>query len=106
VVPISDPEIFSELQRIAQMQTIAQRAHSSRSSTIIQGRDGILKMMKVKDPTQYLNPKPTPKPQHAVNENIAAALGSRSSHSLTRTTSRTFRPTWHSSRTHCSARIR
>jgi hypothetical protein len=76
VIPVSDPEIFSELQRIAQMQTIAQRAQLF--PTLYDQHKveaGILKMMKVKDPTQYLNPKPTPKPEHAVNENIAAALG-------------------------------
>jgi hypothetical protein len=76
VVPVSDPEIFSELQRIAQMQTIAQRAQLfPQLYDQHKVEEGILKMMKVKDPTQYLNPKPTPKPEHAINENIAAALG-------------------------------
>jgi len=76
VIPVSDPEIFSELQRIAQMQTIAQRAQLfPQMYDQYKVETGILKMMKVKDPTQYLVPKPTPKPQHAVNENIAAALG-------------------------------
>lgn len=76
VIPVSDPEIFSELQRIAQMQTIAQRAQLfPQLYDQYKVETGILKMMKVKDPTQYLTPKPTPKPQHAVNENIAAALG-------------------------------
>lgn len=76
VIPVSDPEIFSELQRIAQMQTIAQRAQLFPTLyDQYKVESGILKMMKVKDPTQYLNPKPTPKPEHAVNENIAAALG-------------------------------
>lgn len=76
VVPVSDPEIFSELQRISQMQTIAQRAQlfpdlydQHKVET------GILKMMKIKDAEQYLKPQPEPKPEHAVNENIAAALG-------------------------------
>lgn len=76
VVPVSDPEIFSELQRIAQIQTIAQRAqlfpglydpHEVESE--------ILKRMKIKDPERFLVPKPKPKPEHAVNENIAASLG-------------------------------
>lgn len=76
VIPVSDPEIFSELQRIAQMQTIAQRAQLfPQLYDQYKVESGILKMMKVKDPTQYLNPKPVPKPEHAVNENIAAALG-------------------------------
>jgi len=76
VVPVSDPEVFSELQRIAQVQTIASRAqiypdqyeqHEVESE--------ILKMTKVKDPQRFLKPKPKPKPEHAVNENIAASLG-------------------------------
>lgn len=76
VIPVSDPEIFSELQRIAQMQTIAQRAQLfPQLYDTYKVESGILKMMKIKDPTQYLNPKPVPKPEHAVNENIAAALG-------------------------------
>ncbi len=76
VVPVSDPEIFSELQRISQMQTVAQRAQLR--PDLYDGykvEQGILKMMKIKDPAQYLKPEPVAKPQHAINENIAAALG-------------------------------
>jgi hypothetical protein len=76
VVPVSDPEIFSELQRIAQIQTIASRAQ------LFPGlydphevETEILQRMKVKDPERFLTPKPKPKPEHAANENIAAALG-------------------------------
>ena len=76
VVPVSDPEIFSELQRISQVQTIAQRAqlfpqlYDQRKV-----ENTILKMMKITNPEQYLLPKPEPKPLNAVNENIAASLG-------------------------------
>jgi hypothetical protein len=76
VVPVSDPEIFSELQRIAQVQTIAQRAqlfpqlYDQRKI-----ENSILKMMKITNPEQYLKPEPVPKPLNAVNENIAASLG-------------------------------
>lgn len=76
VVPVSDPEIFSELQRIAQVQTVAQRAqlfpqlYDQRKV-----ESSILKMMKISNPEQYLVPKPEPKPLNAVNENIAASLG-------------------------------
>jgi hypothetical protein len=76
VIPVSDPEIFSELQRIAQVQTVAQRAqlfpqlYDQRKV-----EQSILKMMKLTDPEQYLLPKPEPKPLNAVNENIAASLG-------------------------------
>jgi hypothetical protein len=76
VIPVSDPEIFSELQRISQMQAIAQRA-TLRPDLYDSHKveQGILKMMKVKDPEQYLKPEPAPKAEHAINENIAAALG-------------------------------
>jgi chaperonin GroES len=76
VVPVSDPEIFSELQRSAQMQTVAQRAQLfPQLYDLYKVEEGILKMMKIKDPAQYLKPQPKAKPQHAINENIAAALG-------------------------------
>ena len=76
VIPVSDPEIFSELQRTAQMQTVAQRAQLfPQLYDLYKVEEGILKMMKIKDPTQYLKPQPKPTPQHAINENIAAALG-------------------------------
>jgi hypothetical protein len=76
VVPVSDPEIFSELQRAAQMQTLAQRAmvhpelYDARKI-----EEGICKLMKIPNPEQYLLPKPEPKPLNAVNENIAASFG-------------------------------
>lgn len=76
VIPVSDPEIFSELQRIAQVQTIAQRAQLF--PALYDQRkveSSILKMMKVANPEQYLLPKPEPKPLNAINENIAASLG-------------------------------
>jgi hypothetical protein len=76
VVPVSDPEIFSELQRVAQVQTLMQRAAIApdlydRRKVEMAG----LKLMKLSDPEQYLIPKPEPKPLNAVNENIAASLG-------------------------------
>lgn len=76
VIPVSDPEIFSELQRISQMQTIAQRAAMfPQLYDLHKVEQGVLKMVKIKDPEQYLKPEPKPKPEHAINENIAAALG-------------------------------
>jgi chaperonin GroES len=76
VIPVSDPEIFSELQRNAQMQTVAQRsALFPDLYDQFKVEQGILKSIKLKDSEQYLKPKPVPKPQHAINENIAAALG-------------------------------
>ena len=76
VVPVSDPNIFSELQRFAQIQTIAQRA------SLVPGlydqykvELAILERMKVPDPKSFLNPKPEPVLANAVNENVAMSLG-------------------------------
>lgn len=76
VIPVSDPEIFSELQRISQVQTIAQR--SQLLPQLYDQRkveEAILERMKIKDAKSFLVPKPEPKPLNAINENIAAALG-------------------------------
>ena len=76
VIPVSDPEIFSELQRISQVQTIA--ARSQLLPQLYDQRkveEAILERMKIKDAKSFLVPKPEPKPLNAINENIAAALG-------------------------------
>jgi hypothetical protein len=58
------------------MQTIAQRAAMfPQLYDLHKVEQGVLKMVKIKDPEQYLKPEPKPKPEHAINENIAAALG-------------------------------
>ena len=75
VIPVSDPNIFSEVQRFAQIQTIAQRA-----ALVPQLYDqykvelAILERMKVPDPKSFLNPKPEPVLANAVNENVSMAL--------------------------------
>jgi hypothetical protein len=76
VIPVSDPNIFSEIQRFAQIQTIAQR------SALLPGmydqhviEEAILERLKVADPKKYLIPKPEPEQMNAVNENIAMSLG-------------------------------
>lgn len=76
VIPVSDPEIFSELQRMAQIQTIAQRAQLFPALyDPHEVETEILRRMKIKDPERFLIPKPKPKPEHAINENIMASLG-------------------------------
>ena len=76
VIPVSDPNIFSELQRFAQIQTIAQR-----SQIVPQLYDAykvevaILERMKVPDPKSFLKPQPEPTLANAVNENVAMSLG-------------------------------
>lgn len=75
VVPVSDPNIFSEIQRFAQIQTIAQRAQMSPGLyDQYKVELAILERMKVPDPKSFLNPKPEPVLANAVNENVSMAL--------------------------------
>jgi chaperonin GroES len=76
VVPVSDPNIFSEAQRYAQVQAIAQR--SAAMPGIYDPRkveERILDVMKVPNAKDLLIPAREPKEQNAVNENVAMTLG-------------------------------
>lgn len=76
VVPVSDPNIFSEAQRIAQTQTIAQRAAAlPQLYNQRKVEERILATLKIPNPDDLLNPPVEPKMQNAVNENVAATLG-------------------------------
>ncbi len=76
VVPVSDPNIFSEAQRIAQAQTVAQRA-AAMPQLYNQRKveERILATLKIPNPDDLLNPPLEPKHQNAINENVAASLG-------------------------------
>ena len=74
VVPVSDPAIFSETQRFAQVQAIMQR------STALPGmydprkvEEMFLRVMKVDD--DLLMPKPGEEDVDPVSENVAASMG-------------------------------
>jgi hypothetical protein len=78
VVPVSDPNIFSETQRFAQLQALAQRA------SVVPGlynlpelERRILSMMRIADSDKLLAAPPEPKRQNAANENVTMYLGSR-----------------------------
>lgn len=76
VVPVSDPNIFSEAQRFAQIQAVAQR--SAAMPMIYNQRkveERILETLKIPDWEEMLNPAQEPEEQNAVSENVAAALG-------------------------------
>jgi hypothetical protein len=76
VVPVSDPNIFSEAQRYAQVQAIAQRAIAlPQVYDIRKVEERILKQLRVPNAKELLVPAPTPKELNAVNENVAATLG-------------------------------
>lgn len=76
VVPVSDPNIFSEAQRYAQIQAIAQRAAMlPQMYNARKVEERILETLKVPDAKELLNPALEPTEQNAVNENVAASLG-------------------------------
>jgi hypothetical protein len=75
VVPVSDPNIFSEAQRFAQVQAVMQRAkempqlYDLRKVEIM-----FLERLKVPQGKDLLVPAPKPLELNAVNENIAATM--------------------------------
>ena len=76
VVPVSDPNIFSEAQRFAQVQAVAQRAAALPQlydQRAVEER--ILDTLKIPNPDKLLLPPTTPKEQNAVNENATASMG-------------------------------
>lgn len=76
VVPVSDPNIFSEAQRFAQVQAISQRAMAlPQIYDLRKVEERILKQLRIPNAKDLLVPAPTPKEMNAVNENVAATLG-------------------------------
>ena len=76
VVPVSDPNIFSETQRFAQIQAVAQRAAAlPQLYNMRKVEERILETLKIPNGKDLLNPAMEPKEQNAINENVAASLG-------------------------------
>ena len=76
VVPVSDPNIFSEAQRYAQIQAIAQRAAAvPQLYNARKVEERILDTMKVPNAKDLLAPALEPQAQNAVNENVKATMG-------------------------------
>ena len=76
VVPVSDPNIFSEAQRFAQVQSVAQRAQLR--PDLYNGRkveERILATLKIVDADDLLVPAIEPVEENSINENVAASLG-------------------------------
>lgn len=74
VVPVSDPQIFSETQRFAQTQAVMQRA--AMMPQMYDARkveEMFLRSMKIQD--DILQPKPGEEDVDPVSENVAAAMG-------------------------------
>lgn len=76
VIPVSDPNIFSETQRFAQVQIIADRA-AANPQLYDQRKveELILERTKIPDAKGLLVPRPQPERLNAVNENLAAMMG-------------------------------
>lgn len=76
VVPVSDPNIFSEVQRQAQIALIAQRAALlPQLYNLNRVEKLILEYAKIPAPEELLNPVPEPVRDNAVNENVKASMG-------------------------------
>ena len=76
VVPVSDPNIFSEAQRFAQVQAVAQRAQLfPQLYNLRKVEERILDTLKIPNADDLLAPAVEPEQQNAVNENVAATLG-------------------------------
>ena len=76
VMPVADPEIFSDVQRMAQLQVIADRAQTMPevyNQKEVEKR--ILERTKIPNADELLLPDDTPEEQNAVNENAAMSMG-------------------------------
>jgi hypothetical protein len=75
VVPVSDPNIFSETQRFAQVQAVMQRAATLPQLYVIRKvEEMFLRQLKIPNGKELLLPKPEPQEMNAVNENLAATM--------------------------------
>lgn len=75
VVPVSDPNIFSETQRFAQVQAVMQRAGTlPQLYDIRKVEEMFLRQLKIPNGKELLLPKPEPQEMNAVNENLAATM--------------------------------
>lgn len=76
VIPVSDPEIFAETQRFAQVQAITQRAAMMPQLYDLRAvEEMVLRVLKVPNADELLVPATTPTMQNSINENVAAVMG-------------------------------
>ena len=76
IMPVADPEIFSDIQRMAQLQVVADRAAAMPEVyNVKEVERRILERTKIPNPDELLLPDDTPDEQNAVNENAAMSLG-------------------------------
>ncbi len=75
VVPVSDPQIFSDVQRFAQIQMIAARSAGNPLYDARKVEEMILERTKIPNAKDLLVPVPKPTDMNPINENVAASLG-------------------------------
>ena len=76
VVPVSDPNIFSETQRFAQVQAVVGRSDTHPELYDQRAVEKmLLERLKVPDYERLLKRAPEPKKMNAVNENVATSAG-------------------------------
>ena len=76
VVPVSDPHIFSETQRMAQIQAVVSR--SDKHPELYNAKaveERLLKQLKVPSINELLKDVPDPEKRDPANENVAMAIG-------------------------------
>jgi hypothetical protein len=76
VVPTADPLVFSDVQRLAQLQIVAERAAAMPelyNQRVVEKR--LLERTKIPNPDELLIPEQKPEAMNAVNENTAMSLG-------------------------------
>ncbi len=75
VVPVADPNVFSDVQRMAQLQVISDRAQQMPEIyNLRKVEERILERTKIPNPEELLMPIEEPEQQNAVNENAAMTL--------------------------------
>lgn len=75
VVPVADPQIFSDVQRMAQLQIIADRAQAMPELYNLRAVEKrLLERTKIPNADELLLPEELPEDQNAVNENAAMTL--------------------------------
>ena len=76
VVPTADPQVFSDVQRLAQLQIVADRAAAMPqlyNQRAVEKR--LLDRTKIPNPDELLVPEEVPQNSNAVNENAQMSLG-------------------------------
>jgi hypothetical protein len=75
VMPVSDPNIYSEMQRFAQVQAVVSRAQAMPQLYDVRAVEKLLlDQLKIPEGESLLLPKPEVKEMNAVNENLAATM--------------------------------